>query len=106
MGSKTHGDSQIETPAVRHAMSGGSASSAPASSAAQPRHAGVGAHPALSGRGVLPRLRAGDYLIGAEINLWAVHEGITPVEIPVVYTTSGRSTVSPIRDSSPWQPAS
>jgi hypothetical protein len=48
---------------------------------------------------LLPRLRAGDYLIGAEINLWAVHEGITPVEIPVVYAASGRSTVSPIRDS-------
>ena len=48
---------------------------------------------------LLPRLHAGDYLIGAEINLWAVHEGVTPVEVPVVYTASGRSTVSPVRDS-------
>ena len=48
---------------------------------------------------LLPRLRAGDYLIGAEINLWAVHEGVPPVEVPVVYTASGHSTVSPVRDS-------
>ena len=48
---------------------------------------------------LLPRLRAGDFLIGAEINLWAVHLGVTPVEVPVVYTASGRSTVSPLRDS-------
>jgi hypothetical protein len=48
---------------------------------------------------LLPHLRAGDYLIGAEINLWAVHLGVTPVEVPVVYVASGRSTVSPLRDS-------
>jgi glycosyltransferase involved in cell wall biosynthesis len=48
---------------------------------------------------LLPRLRSGDFLIGAEINCWAVREGITPVEIPVVYTANGRSTVSPLRDS-------
>ena len=28
-----------------------------------------------------------------------MHEGITPVEVPVVYMASGRSTVSPVRDS-------
>jgi len=48
---------------------------------------------------LLPRLRSGDFLIGAEINCWAVREGFPPVEIPVVYTASGRSTVSPLRDS-------
>ena len=48
---------------------------------------------------LLSRLRSGDFLIGAEINCWAIREGITPVEIPVVYTAGGRSTVSPLRDS-------
>jgi len=48
---------------------------------------------------LLPRLTSGDFLIGAEINCWAIREGVAPVEIPVVYTASGRSTVSPLRDS-------
>jgi hypothetical protein len=46
-----------------------------------------------------PRLHSGDFLIGAEINCWSVRAGVTPVEIPVVYNASGRSTVSPLRDS-------
>jgi hypothetical protein len=99
MGSKTHSDSQIETPAVRRAMSAGFGLL---------RAGLIGLNLDTQGsvliqrslaQALLPRLRAGDYLIGAEINMWAVHEGITPVEIPVVYTASGRSTVSPIRDS-------
>ena len=98
MGSKTHRDSQIETPAVRRAMSAGFGLL---------RAGLIGLNLDTQGsvliqrslaQVLLPRLRAGDYLIGAEINLWAVHEGITPVEVPVVYTASGRSTVSPIRD--------
>ena len=48
---------------------------------------------------ILPRLQIGDYLSGVEINAWAIREGVTPVEIPVLYTASGRSTVSPVRDS-------
>jgi dolichyl-phosphate beta-glucosyltransferase len=99
MGSKTHRDSQIETPRVRRAMSAGFGLL---------RAGLIGLNLDTQGsvliqrslaQVLLPRLRAGDYLIGAEINLWAVHEGVTPVEIPVVYTASGRSTVSPIRDS-------
>jgi len=99
MGSKTHSDSQIETPVVRRAMSAGFG-------LMRARLIGLDIDTqgsVLIQRGLaqalLPRLRAGDYLIGAEINLWAVHEGITPVEVPVVYMASGRSTVSPLRDS-------
>jgi dolichyl-phosphate beta-glucosyltransferase len=99
MGSKTHGESQIETPVIRRAMSAGFG-------LLRARLIGLDIDTQGSvliqrslAQAVLPRLRAGDYLIGAEINVWAVHEGVTPVEVPVVYTASGRSTVSPIRDS-------
>ena len=99
MGSKTHTDSQIETPVVRRAMSAGFG-------LLRARLIGLDIDTQGSvliqrslAQALLPRLRAGDYLIGAEINLWAVHEGITPVEVPVVYMASGRSTVSPLRDS-------
>jgi hypothetical protein len=44
---------------------------------------------------LLPRLRKGDFLIGAEITCWAIRESVTPIEIPIVYSASGRSTVSP-----------
>jgi hypothetical protein len=99
MGSKTHVDSQIETPLVRRAMSAGFGM-------LRARLIGLDIDTQGSvlierslAQALLPRLRAGDYLIGAEINLWAVHLGVTPVEVPVVYTASGRSTVSPLRDS-------
>jgi dolichyl-phosphate beta-glucosyltransferase len=99
MGSKTHPESQIETPMVRRAMSSGFGLL---------RAGMIGLNIDTQGsvliqrplaQMLLPRLHAGDYLIGAEINLWAVHAGVTPVEVPVVYTASGRSTVSPLRDS-------
>jgi dolichyl-phosphate beta-glucosyltransferase len=99
MGSKTHHDSQIETPVVRRAMSAGFGM-------LRARLIGLDLDTQGSvlierslAQTLLPRLRAGDYLIGAEINLWAVHLGVTPVEVPVVYMASGRSTVSPLRDS-------
>jgi dolichyl-phosphate beta-glucosyltransferase len=99
MGSKTHRESQIETPVIRRAMSAGFG-------LLRARLIGLDIDTQGSvliqrslAQELLPRLRAGDYLIGAEINVWAVHEGVTPVEVPVVYTASGRSTVSPIRDS-------
>jgi dolichyl-phosphate beta-glucosyltransferase len=99
MGSKTHQESQIETPVVRRAMSAGFGLLRAGLIGLDIDTQGS----VLIGRSLaqvlLPRLRAGDYLIGAEINMWAVHEGVTPVEIPVVYTASGRSTVSPLRDS-------
>ncbi len=99
MGSKTHRDSLIETPAVRRAMSAGfGLLRAELIGLNLDTQGSVLIQRSLA-QALLPRLRAGDYLIGAEINLWAVHEGITPIEIPVVYTASGRSTVSPIRDS-------
>jgi dolichyl-phosphate beta-glucosyltransferase len=99
MGSKTHRDSQIETPAMRRAMSAGfGLLRAGLIGLTLDTQGSVLIQRSLA-QLLLPRLRAGDYLIGAEINLWAVHEGITPVELPVVYTASGRSTVSPIRDS-------
>ena len=99
MGSKSHPDSQIETPLLRRTMSAGFELL---------RLGLVGLSIDTQGsvfisrtlaQALLPRLRVGDFLIGAEINCWAVHEGVTPVEIPVVYAATGRSTVSPLRDS-------
>jgi dolichyl-phosphate beta-glucosyltransferase len=99
LGSKSHPESQVETSFMRRGMSAGFNLL---------RRGLVGIDMDTQGTmfisrslamAVLPRLRIGDYLIGAEINCWAIREGITPVEIPVVYTASGRSTVSPIRDS-------
>jgi dolichyl-phosphate beta-glucosyltransferase len=99
MGSKTHRDSQIETPAVRRAMSAGfGLLRAGLIGLSIDTQGSVLIQRSLA-QVLLPQLRAGDYLIGAEINAWAVHEGITPVEVPVVYMASGRSTVSPVRDS-------
>ena len=99
LGSKTHPESQVETSFTRRTMSAGFNVL---------RRGLVGIDMDTQGTmfisrplamTLLPRLRIGDYLIGAEINCWAIREGVTPVEIPVVYTASGRSTVSPLRDS-------
>ncbi len=99
MGSKSHPESQVETSMVRRALSGGFGLL---------RSGLVGVNVDTQGtvlirralaQWLLSRLRSGDFLIGAEINCWAIREGITPVEIPVVYTAGGRSTVSPLRDS-------
>jgi dolichyl-phosphate beta-glucosyltransferase len=99
MGSKTHPESHIETPVVRRAMSAGfGLLRAGLIGLSIDTQGSVLIQRSLA-QILLPRLQAGDYLIGAEINLWAVHEGVTPVEVPVVYTASGRSTVSPLRDS-------
>jgi hypothetical protein len=99
MGSKTHRESQIETPVVRRAMSAGFGLLRASLIGLDIDTQGSVLIQRSLAQILLPRLRAGDYLIGAEINVWAVHEGVTPVEIPVVYTASGRSTVSPLRDS-------
>jgi hypothetical protein len=99
MGSKTHRDSQIETPALRRAMSAGFGLLRAALIGLDIDTQGSVLIQRSLAQVLVPRLRAGDYLIGAEINAWAVHEGVIPVEVPVVYTASGRSTVSPIRDS-------
>lgn len=99
LGSKTHPELQVETSFTRRTMSAGFNVL---------RRGLVGIDMDTQGTmfisrplamTLLPRLRIGDYLIGAEINCWAIREGVTPVEIPVVYTASGRSTVSPLRDS-------
>src|SRR5580704_18289413 len=83
MGSKTHPESQVETPVVRRAMSAGFGLL---------RAGLIGLNIDTQGsvliqrslaQMLLPHLQAGDYLIGAEINMWAVHEGVTPVEVPV-----------------------
>jgi dolichyl-phosphate beta-glucosyltransferase len=99
LGSKTHPESVVETSFMRRTMSAGFNVL---------RRGLVGIDMDTQGTmfisrslamALLPRLRIGDYLIGAEINCWAIRAGVTPVEIPVVYTASGRSTVSPLRDS-------
>jgi hypothetical protein len=99
MGSKTHGDSQVETPVIRRAMSAGFGMLRSRLIGLDIDTQGSVLIERALAQAVLPHLRSGDYLIGAEINLWAVHLGVTPVEVPVVYTASGRSTVSPVRDS-------
>jgi hypothetical protein len=99
MGSKTHDESQIETPMLRRAMSAGFGMLRSRLIGLDIDTQGSVLIERALAQAVLPRLRAGDFLIGAEINLWAVHLGVTPVEVPVVYTASGRSTVSPLRDS-------
>ncbi len=99
MGSKTHGASQIETPVMRRAMSAGFGMLRSRLIGLDIDTQGSVLIERALAQAVLPRLRAGDFLIGAEINLWAVHLGVAPVEVPVVYTATGRSTVSPFRDS-------
>ncbi len=99
MGSKTHRGSKIETSLARRVMSAGFGLLRAGLTGLDIDTQGSVLIKRALAQALLPRLRAGDYLIGAEINLWAVREGITPVEVPVVYTASGRSTVSPIRDS-------
>jgi dolichyl-phosphate beta-glucosyltransferase len=99
MGSKSHRESQIETPMLRRAMSAGFGTLRATLIGLDIDTQGSVLIDGALAQALLPRLRAGDFLIGAEINLWAVHHGVTPVEVPVVYTASGRSTVSPLRDS-------
>jgi dolichyl-phosphate beta-glucosyltransferase len=99
MGSKTHPDSQVETSLVRRALSGGFGLLRAGLVGVDVDTQGTVIIRRALAQSLLPRLRSGDFLIGAEINCWAVREGITPVEIPVVYTANGRSTVSPLRDS-------
>ena len=99
MGSKSHRESRIATPVIRRAMSAGFGMLRASLIGLDIDTQGSVLIQRSLAQALLPRLRAGDYLIGAEINVWAVHEGVTPVEVPVVYTASGRSTVSPLRDS-------
>ncbi|MGA2282330.1 MAG: glycosyltransferase [Candidatus Dormibacteria bacterium] len=47
-----------------------------------------------------PRLRCKDYLVTTEIVAWAIHLGVRPLELPVVYPGStSSSTVRPVRDT-------
>ena len=99
MGSKTHPESQIETPLLRRTMSAGFGLLRQGLVGLTVDTQGTVLITRTLAAALLPRLQAGDFLIGAEINCWAVRAGVTPVELPVVYTASGRSTVSPVRDS-------
>jgi len=99
MGSKSHSDSQVETSLLRRALSGGFGLLRAGLVGVDVDTQGTVLIRRTLAQALLSRLRSGDFLIGAEINCWAIREGITPVEIPVVYTASGRSTVSPLRDS-------
>ncbi len=54
MGSKTHRESQIETPVVRRAMSAGFGLLRAGLIGLEHRHAGIGAHPALAGADAAP----------------------------------------------------
>jgi dolichyl-phosphate beta-glucosyltransferase len=99
MGSKTHPESQVETSLVRRALSGGFGMLRAGLVGLDVDTQGTVLIRRTLALSLLPRLRSGDFLIGAEINCWAVRVGVVPVEIPVVYSASGRSTVSPLRDS-------
>lgn len=50
-------------------------------------------------RAIAPSLRCGDFLISTEIVAWAQHLGSDAVELPITYTASRSTTVSPVRDS-------
>ena len=99
MGSKTHPESQVETSLTRRALSAGFGVLRTGLLGVNVDTQGTVLMQRSLAGALLPRLVSGDFLIGAEINCWAVRMGVTPVEIPVVYTASGRSTVSPLRDS-------
>jgi dolichyl-phosphate beta-glucosyltransferase len=99
MGSKTHPDSQVETSFTRRALSAGFGVLRTGLLGVNVDTQGTVLMQRSLASAVLPRLVSGDFLIGAEINCWAARMGVTPIEIPVVYTASGRSTVSPLRDS-------
>jgi hypothetical protein len=99
MGSKTHPESQVETSLTRRALSAGFGMLRAGLVGVNVDTQGTVLMQRSLATALLPRLISGDFLIGAEINCWAVRAGVTPIEIPVVYTASGRSTVSPWRDS-------
>ena len=99
MGSKSHPESQVETSLTRRALSAGFGLLRAALVGVNVDTQGTVLMQRSLAGALLPRLTTGDFLIGAEINCWAIREGVAPVEIPVVYTASGRSTVSPLRDS-------
>jgi dolichyl-phosphate beta-glucosyltransferase len=99
MGSKTHPGSQVETSLARRTLSEGFGLLRAGLLGVNIDTQGTVIMGRSLAMALLPRLRSGDFLIGAEINCWAIREGVTPVEIPVVYAASGRSTVSPLRDS-------
>ena len=100
LGSKGHPESEVRVPPMRALMSAGFR---------HLREAVVGVRAAdtqgslfLSAplaRSILPHLRCGDFLIATEVVCWADRLGVIGVEVPVVYRASGRSTVSPVRDS-------
>ena len=50
-------------------------------------------------RRILPYLRCGGFLITTEVVYAAQRAGAVAVELPIVYTAGGASTVSPLRDS-------
>ena len=99
IGSKTHPDSQVETSRTRQALSVGFGLLRAGLVGVRLDTQGTVLMQRSLAAGLLPRLRSGDFLIGAEITCWAIREGVTAVEIPIVYAASGRSTVSPLRDS-------
>ena len=104
LGSKAHPDSQIDVTLVRRVLSWGF-------SMARWLILGIRAGDTQGSnlidgdlaRRILPHLRCGDYLIQTEIVAWAVHFGVKPREVPVVYERALSSTVSPLRDS--WRMA-
>jgi len=99
IGSKTHPESHVETSTLRRAMSAGFGLLRAGLIGVNVDTQGTVLMQRTFAMTLLPRFRRGDFLIGAEINCWAIREGVTPIEIPIVYTASGRSTVSPLRDS-------
>jgi dolichyl-phosphate beta-glucosyltransferase len=99
IGSKSHPESQIETSLTRRTLSAGFGMLRAGLLGVTVDTQGTVLMQRSLAAALLPRLISGDFLIGAEINCWAVRAGVAPIEIPVVYTATGRSTVSPLRDS-------
>ena len=100
IGSKAHAESRTSIPALRRTMSEAFRLLRLAVLGLRVRDSqGTILIDAQLARQIAPFLRCGDFLISTEIIAWATRMGVTPVEVPVTYTASEGSTVSPLRDS-------
>ena len=100
LGSKAHPDSQIDVTPVRRLLSWGFALARWITLGFKAGDTqGSNLIDGDLARRILPHLRCGDYLIQTEIVAWAVHFGVRPHEVPVIYERALSSTVSPLRDA-------
>jgi hypothetical protein len=100
IGSKAHPGSHVRVPLQRRLMSEGFRLLRRVTLGLATRDSqGTILIEAQLARTIAPELRCGDFLISTEIVAWAECLGIAAVELPITYTASGSTTVSPLRDS-------